>query len=285
MLRIASAQYGVAPMPDFDAFAAKVGHWVADAARAGAELALFPEYFSMELAHAAGADGECLDGQLAYMQTQYAHFRALIARLATEYRLAICAGTYPVRDDDGRVRNRCLFAFADGRIEEQDKLTMTRFENETWKISPGRGTRVFDIGKTRVGIAICYDSEFPAIARRLAEQGAEVLLVPSCTDTLAGHHRVRVGCQARALENQCYVVQSSTVGVCEGSPSIDVNVGAAAVYTPPDRGFGDDGVLVKGELDRSCWVFADLDLDRVAAVRSGGQVLNYADHGRALLDR
>ncbi len=284
MLRIAAAQYPVSPIPHFAAFANKLQTWVSEATANRAELLLFPEYFSMELAHAGGVAAQSLSGQIDFMQTQYPAFRGLIAQLATQHAVHICAGTYPVRDADGRVRNRCLFVFPDGSILSQDKLTMTRFENEEWMIAPGSGLQVFDIGKTRIGVTICYDCEFPAIATRLAESGVEVLLVPSCTDTLAGYHRVRIGCQARALENQFYVVQSPTVGECADSPSVDVNVGAAGVFLPPDRELVDDGIVAQGELNRACWLYADLDLDRVDNVRRHGQVLNYADRARARLD-
>lgn len=287
MLRVASAQYPLQKLASFNAFVDKFSCWVAEAAGAGAELLLFPEYFSMEIAHTAHTAD--LAAQLDLMQVHYAAFHALLRQLAMTHRVCICAGTYPVRDTDGRVRNRSLFAFADGRIGAQDKLTMTRFENEQWLISPGRGLQVFDLGNgrtsnARIGIAICYDSEFPAIAGGLAERGVEVLLVPSCTDTLAGYQRVRIGCQARALENQFYVLQSVTVGGIVDSPSIDVNIGAAGVFAPPDRGFPESGILAIGELNQACWLHASLDLDRIAEVRQNGQVLNYADRGRAQMD-
>jgi len=56
---------------------------------------------------------------------------------------------------------------------------------------------------------------------------------------------------------------------------VDINVGAAAVYGPPDHGFPADGVLAQGRLNQPAWVLADLDLDKVAQVRREGQVLNY----------
>jgi 3',5'-cyclic AMP phosphodiesterase CpdA len=109
----------------------------------------------------------------------------------------------------------------------------------------------------------------------LVEAGAELILAPSQTDTLKGYWRVRLGAQARALENQCVVVQSPTVGEAPWSPAVDVNRGAAGVYGPPDLGFPDDGVLALGELDRPAWVHAEVDLDRVAEVRAQGTVRNH----------
>jgi predicted amidohydrolase len=154
---------------------------------------------------------------------------------------------------------------------------MTRFERERWGVSGGTELRVFATTLGRIGVAICYDVEFPLLVRRLVEAGAELILAPSCTDTLRGYHRVRVGAQARALENQCVVVQSPTVGNAPWSPAVDVNVGAAGVYGPPDHGFPEDGVLARGRLDQAMWLFAEVDLERAAEVRAYGQVLNHRD--------
>ncbi|MGZ4956903.1 MAG: amidohydrolase, partial [Methylobacter sp.] len=104
-----------------------------------------------------------------------------------------------------------------------------------------------------------------------------LILVPSCTDTLAGYHRVKIGCQARALENQCYVVQSTLVGDAPWSEAVDVNIGAAAIYTPVDRGFPDNGILAEGKLNAVQWVVAEVSLSACGTVREQGQVFNYRD--------
>jgi predicted amidohydrolase len=124
------------------------------------------------------------------------------------------------------------------------------------------------------GVAICYDAEFPLIARAMSDAGAAMILVPSCTDSLRGYHRVRVGARARALENQCYVVHSPTVGEALWSPAVDNNVGAAGVYGPPDIGFPEDGIVAQGGLNDAMWLYADLDLTAVTRVRLDGKVLN-----------
>jgi predicted amidohydrolase len=107
--------------------------------------------------------------------------------------------------------------------------------------------------------------------------GAEILLVPSCTDPARGYFRVRTGAQARALENQIAVVHAPTVGLAPWSPAVDVNVGAAAVYVPADLDFPDDGVLAIGVRDAPQWVHAEIDLDRLARCRLAGDVLNARD--------
>ncbi|MDD5322776.1 MAG: carbon-nitrogen hydrolase family protein, partial [Methylococcales bacterium] len=187
------------------------------------------------------------------------------------------SGTFPVRIDSGIYRNRAYLFMPDGRFDYQDKLMMTRFENEQWLIKGGNGLKCFDTEYGSIAINICYDSEFPLLARKQVEAGCVLILVPSCTDTLAGYHRVKIGCQARALENQCYVVQASLVGDAAWSEAVDVNVGAAAIYTPVDRGFPDNGILAAGTINAVQWVIAEISPGSCATVRKQGQVFNYRD--------
>lgn len=276
-LRVAAAQYPVEFLADADAFGAKVTRWVEQAVAGGAGVLLFPEYFSIELTATFGAAVYAsLPRQLAALQDTLPAFLDLFARLAARHGVHICAGSYPVAVGDA-YHNRAFFFWPDGHHAFQDKLQMTRFENELWHVSGGTELNVFDTDAGTMAVNVCYDSEFPLLARRQVERGAALILVPSCTDTVAGFHRVRVGCQARALENQCYVVQSPTIGDCPWSEAIDRNVGLAAVYTPPDRGFPDDGVLAEGHMNAAQWVYADIDLAEVARVRAEGQVFNHRD--------
>ena len=277
-MKIAAAQYDIAWLPDWAAYVTRAQNWVQAAADRGADLALFPEYFSMELASIFGPDvARSLPGQLEAMQSLHQPFVELYAGLAAQHNLAICAGSFPVQVADGRYLNRSYLFVPGYPPQWQDKLQMTRFEREHWLIAPGEGLKVFETAFGVLGINICYDSEFPLFARAQVEAGAGLILVPSCTDTLAGYWRVRIGCQARALEGQCFVAQSPTVGEADWSESVDVNVGAAAIYTPVDRGFPADGVLAIGQLNAPQWVFADVDLLALEAVRRDGQVLNHRD--------
>ncbi|MDO9105053.1 MAG: carbon-nitrogen hydrolase family protein [Methylovulum sp.] len=277
-VKIASAQYDISFLADWQDYQDKAERWVADAAAQHANILLFPEYASMELASLFGvAVYSSLSKQLAAMQTVLADYIALFQGLAQRYQCLIQAGTFPVKTASGAYRNRAYLFMPDGSMDYQDKLMMTRFENEQWFIQSGDELKVFDTAYGRIAINICYDSEFPLLARKQAEAGAKLILVPSCTDTQAGFHRVKIGCQARALENQCYVVQSCLVGEAAWSEAVDVNVGAAAVYTPVDRGFPDNGILAIGELNLVQWVFADISLANCDAIRGQGQVFNYRD--------
>jgi predicted amidohydrolase len=178
---------------------------------------------------------------------------------------------------DGAFRNRIRLHAPSGNTGVSEKLQMTRFERDEWGIAAGTEQRVFDTELGMIGVAICYDVEFPLLVRRQVEAGAEIILVPSCTDTLAGYHRVALSCRARALENQCFVVQAPTVGGAAWSIAVDQNWGAAAIYGPVDRGFASDGVVVQGALDTPGWVVGELDLTALGRVRAEGQVTNHRD--------
>lgn len=277
-VKIATAQYDISFLENWQQYQSKAERWVAEAAEQDAKILLFPEYASMELASLFGeAVYSSLSKQLAAMQSVHNDYLELFRSLAKKYRCIIQSGTFPVKIDSGAYRNRAYLFMPDGRFDYQDKLMMTRFENEQWLIQKGEKLRYFDTEYGRIAINICYDSEFPMLARKQVEAGANLILAPSCTDTLAGYHRVKIGCQARALENQCYVVQSPLVGNAPWSEAVDVNIGAAAVYTPVDRGFPDNGILVEGKLNEVQWVFAELSLSACGTVREQGQVFNYRD--------
>jgi predicted amidohydrolase len=277
-VKIATAQYDISFLDNWQAYVDKSTRWVQEAALQGAKILLFPEYNSMELASLFGKDVySSLSKQLESMQTVHDDFVALFKGLAQQYHCLIQAGTFPVKLDCGQYHNRAYLFFADGTVDYQEKLMMTRFENEQWHINSGSELKIFQTNYGKLAINICYDSEFPLLARQQVEAGANLILVPSCTDTLAGYHRVKIGCQARALENQCYVVQSCLVGEAPWSEAVDVNIGASAVYTPVDRGYPDNGILVAGELNAVQWVYADVSLEGIATVRAEGQVFNYRD--------
>jgi predicted amidohydrolase len=275
-LRAAVAQYPVSRPASWDEAAAELSRWAAEAATQDAALLVFPEYAAMSLAGmfepAVYSD---LSAQLRALQALRRDYVELHRELARRHAVYLLAGSFPWEVEDGRFHNRAWLFAPDGGAGFQDKRIMTRFERERWSISAADALKVFDTALGRVGVQICYDAEFPLPARAQAQAGAVLLLLPSCTDAEAGWHRVRVAAQARALENQCYTLLSPLVGEAPWSPAVDVNVGAAGVYGPPDLGFPADGVVAQGRLNQPGWLFADLDLDCVGRVRREGQVLNY----------
>jgi predicted amidohydrolase len=278
-VRVAAWQYPVERLASWAAWRAKLERGIAEAAGQGAQLCVVPEYAAMELT-ALSPDADDLAAQLDALQPLLPGYLAAYAEAARRHGVAIVGGSFPERLASGEVRNRLRVHTPDGAAVVVEKLQMTRFERERWGVARGDGQVVVELDGGRLGVAICYDAEFPLVVRRLVAAGAEVIAVPSCTDTAAGYHRVRIGCQARALESQCYVVQAPLVGVAPWSIAIDENVGAAGVFAPVDRGFPDDGVVALGAYNAPGWVIADLDLAALARVRADGQVLNHRDWER-----
>lgn len=273
-IKIAAAAYKFDWFDDFDAYRAKLTRWVE--AASDCDLLVFPEYGAMELASLGGKDiASDLEASLHEVARAQAARDALHAELAAAHGIHILAASGPVFVGE-RPFNRAVLFGPDGVIGHQDKQIMTRFEREEWNVVANPGLRVFDTPVGRLGILICYDSEFPLLARQLAEAGVEVILTPSCTDTVAGFNRVRIGAMARALESQCVVVHSPTVGSCDWNPAIDENRGRAAIYAPSDGLWPETGILAEGEMDKPGWVKARVDLDRVRKSRQDGRVLPFA---------
>lgn len=274
-MKIATAAYPLDALGSWGAYARKLTDWVAGAAAQGADLAVFPEYGAMELAMLAGAEAAGdLERSLHAVSSVMGDACDLHAELAAKYGLHILGASAPVFDPDlgERPVNRATLFSPTGARGHQDKQIMTRFERETWHVAPGGPLKLFDTALGKIGILICYDSEFPLLGRALAE--ADLILVPSCTEALTGYSRVRIGAMARALEAQCVSVMSSIVGRAEWSPAVDVCTGMGGIFGPPDTGFPPTGVIAEGVMNRPGWTMAEVDPGRIAHVRADGVVLN-----------
>lgn len=276
-MRVAAAAYPLDFLASVKAYESKLRNWVRDAVAKEAQLLVFPEYGAMELATLAGRDAAFdLEQSLHAVSERMSDANAILCGLAQEYDVFILGPSGPVFDAiiGDRPVNRAHFFAPDGAIAHQDKQIMTRFEREEWGVAPGGPLTLFDTPLGRIAILICYDSEFPLLGRAVAE--ADVILVPSCTEALTGYSRVRIGAMARALENQCVTVMSSTVGTCDWSQAVDENTGMGGVFGPPDTGFPATGVMAEGILNAPGWTYADVDLAKIAHVRADGVVLNRA---------
>lgn len=283
-MKIAAAAYPIEWHDRWNDYVGKLRLWVRTAAEKEAELLVFPEYGAMELASLGGEDvAASLPRSLDAVAERMSEVDGLHSSLAREFGVHICAASAPVRLEDGRAVNRARLFGPDGSHGHQDKLIPTPFDRG-FGIAPGTVPRVFDTGLGRIGILICYDAEFPLLARAMVEAGAELLLVPSSTETVRGYHRVRIGARARALENQCIAVHAPSVGSAAWLPAVEAGIGAAGIYGPPDSGFPEDGVIAHGKLNEPGWTYAEVSLDAVAAVRAEGTVRNHAhwpeQHGR-----
>ena len=276
-LNVASAQYPIGQPKNLGEWENKIALWVKSGAAMGASLLVFPEYAAIEQAAAFGPE---VYGDLQATLTKVAELAgsrvALHADLAKKHNVHILVGSGPALKSDGRFVNAAQLVTPKGDIGEQEKLVMTPFESG-WGISAGSPVRVFETAVGTFGIAICYDSEFPLLVHAMADAGAEVVLVPSCTERISGYHRVRTGSLARALENTICTVQSPTVGDAPWSPAVDFNAGAAGIYVPSEHGVSDTGVIAEGTLNKAEWVTGTIDLARLRRIRDTGEMRNRFD--------
>lgn len=277
LIKVAVAQYPFDQPSTMAEWRDKIAGWVARGADTGANLLVFPEYGAIEVAATFGPEiASDLQRTLAAVAGVADEMDAIFIDLAKLHGVHILTPSGPVRRPDGHFVNAARLVTPDGRIGLQEKLIMTPFERD-WGVQPGEGLRVFETALGRIGITICYDSEFPLTVRAQAEAGAELVLIPSCTEFVSGYHRVRAAAAARALENQIATAMSPTVGDAPWSPAVDRNAGAAGVYVPPEAALSMTGVLAQGELNAPGWVVADIDLLALGELRNAGEMRNFAD--------
>lgn len=284
-IKVASAQYPVSRHLSIDDWKKHAKLWVENAVNHHAELLIFPEYGSMELISILSEDIQRdLHRQINEMQHFLPEFIATYTELATRYNVIIVAPSFPVKLDN-RYFNRAYVFTPKGLAGYQDKFFMTRFENEEWGIhSAPKKLTVFEADWGKFGIQICYDSEFSIGTHHLAENGIDLLLVPSCTETIKGATRVHVGTRARSMEQQVYAVVAQTVGNAEWSPAVDINYGYTGFYSTPDKNFPNEGIIGLGNPQKEEWHIEELDFDLIKVVREDGQVFNFKDHGNLTIE-
>lgn len=280
-IRVASAQYFIRPVQRFEEFADQVRGLVETAADYKCKLLVFPEYFTVQLL-TLGDITRPIHEQVRSLAAQVPRFRELMGQLAQKWGLYIVAGSIPVQDgNDQEIFNECFAFSPTGKVGVQGKMHLTRWEAEEWLISARDSVKVFETDFGRIAVTICYDVEFPEIVRTAARQDAYILVVPSCTDDRQGFLRVRYCAQARAIENQMYVVHSTTVGSLPMVPAVSLNYGQASILTPSDFPFARDGILSEGVPNQESIIIGELNMDTITEARSSGTVLPLRDSQRS----
>lgn len=274
-LRVAVIQFDVRPAQSWEDFARHVTALVEAANDYRVRLVVFPEYFTVPLL-ALGDLARPIHEQVRGLVKHVPAFVDLMSGLARKHDLYIVAGTIPITEDK-QVCNDCHVLGPSGNHGVQGKLHMTRWEREDWRVSPRRGLKIFETDFGKFAVAICYDVEFPEVARAAARAGCEILVVPSCTDDRNGFLRVRYCAQARAVENQMYVLHACTVGMLSVVPSAALNWGQSSILTPCDFPFVRDGVLAEGALNQEAVVVGELNLQAIHESREKGTVLTLKD--------
>lgn len=273
-VRVGVVQWQMRQVTSLEDLLQQVEYFVDAVAGYKTDIVLFPEFFSgplMALFNQRNA-AEAVRELAEYTQP----LREAILQLALAYNVNIIAGSMP-EYVGGLLYNAAYLCRRDGTWDKQSKLHTTPDEQSYWGLQGGDRLQVFETDIGKIGILICYDVEFPELPRLLADQGMQILFVPFWTDTKNAYLRVRRCAQARAIENECYVVISGSVGNLPKVENMDMQYSQAAVFTPSDFAFPHDAIAAEATPNTEMLLIVDLDLDNLKELRMHGSVRNFRD--------
>ncbi|OWP64618.1 carbon-nitrogen hydrolase [Hymenobacter amundsenii] len=270
-VRLGLVQWQMRLYDGLDDLFQQVEYFVDALAAYRADFALFPELFHGPLMAETNELSE-IDAIRKLSQFSPEILRRF-TQLAVKYHINIITGSMPELVD-GQLMNVGYLCRRNGTTERYEKIHVTPNEAKYWALKGGARLQTFDTDSGRVGVLICYDSEFPELARLLADQGMDILFVPFLTDTQTAYSRVRHCSQARAIENECYVAIAGSVGNLPRVKNMDIQYAQSAVFTPCDFAFPNTGVKSEATPNTEMILVTDVDLSILDKVRQQGSVQN-----------
>jgi predicted amidohydrolase/predicted N-acetyltransferase YhbS len=269
IIRISLVQYLMQRVAKLEEFDRQCTFYVDTAADYHADFVLFPELFTTQLLSLVDEPRpEVAARRLAEFS---AHYLELMSTLALRYNINIIGGSTFVLEND-RVYNVAFLFRRDGTIEKQYKIHITPNERKWWGVAAGDELKVFDTDRGKIAVLICYDVEFPELARIAAARGAQLLFVPFNTNDRHGYLRVRSCAQARAIENQLYVAVAGCAGALPFVENADIHYSQCGIFTPSDVGFARDAVAAESTPNIETVLTHDLEMARLRRNRHSGTV-------------
>lgn len=274
IIRLGLIQWQMRPYENVDSLMQQAEFFIDAVSGYRSDFALFPEFFNAPLMAKDNhlSEAEAIRELAKYTEEIVDRFSAF----AISYNINIITGSMPELKD-GKLYNIGYLCKRDGTIESYEKIHVTPDEAKVWGMQGGSGIRVFDTDCGKIGILICYDSEFPELSRILADQGMSILFVPFLTDTQNGYYRVRNCARARAIENECYVAIAGSVGNLPNVHNMDIQYAQSAVFTPCDFSFPTNGIKAEATPNNEMTLIADVDIDLLKELHEFGSVKNLKD--------
>lgn len=279
-IRVAAVQYKQRKVRSFEEFATYVEYFIRVVAEYETDFVLFPEAFPMQLMtmfEKKISAREAIEGVAEYTD----RFKQMMLKFAAFYHINIVAGSIATKINDEIHKVSHVF-LRDGKIHHQGKVHPTPDERDAYQLGGATDVNVIHTDRAPIGVLISYDIEFPELARHLVEQGALIIFVPYCADQRLNYLRVRYCAQARAVEDQCYVVMAGNVGNLPDVSNMNVQYGQSCILTPCDFPFAREGIAAETTANVETIVFADLNIKTLLAARESGSVLNLKDRRRDL---
>lgn len=273
-VRVSAVQYQMRPIKNFTEFSRQCEYFVDAASDYKSDFVVFPEMLTMQLLtflpdkHPAHAIR-----QLSGFTDQYVD---LFSSLAIKYNVNIIGGSHFCVEQDTLYNISYLFK-RDGTYGKQYKIHITPHETKWWGVKGGNRIEVFETDKGKVAILVCYDIEFPELARIAVSKGAQILFVPFNTDDRRAYIRVRYCAQARAIENQVYTVITGCVGNLPEVENLDIHFSQSAILTPSDVEFSREAIASEAVPNTETLIYQDLDLHLLERNREMGNVQTWKD--------
>lgn len=280
-VRVGCVQWQMREFNTVDEFLQQAESFVDALSEYQCDVALFPEFFNAPLMGLTSPKNS-IDA-IWDLASYTGEIVQSITNMALSYNINIIAGSMPVIEND-ELYNVAYLCRRDGTVDAQYKLHPTPHEKKDWVMQGGDSLKCFDTDFGRIGILICYDVEFPELSRLLSEQQMQILFVPFWTDTKNGYLRVQRCAQARAIENECYVAITGSVGNLPKVDGVDIQYGQSCVVSPSDFAFPHDAIVSETTPNTEMLLIVDLDLEKLKVLRNEGSVRNYLDRRRDLYE-
>jgi len=243
------------------------------------DFALFPEFFNAPLMalFESRNEAEAMRQLASYTE----EIKNKFSEWAMKYNVNVITGSMPMLDDHV-LKNVGFLCHRNGKVELYEKLHITPDEEKYWGLKGGNLIKTYDTDAGKIGILICYDVEFPELARLLAEDRMQILFVPFLTDTHNSYMRVRHCASARAVENECFVAITGSVGNLPQVENMDLHYSQAMVLTPCDFAFPSNGVKSEATANTEMILISDVDLSLLEDLHYHGSVRNLLDRRKDL---
>lgn len=274
VVRLGLIQWQMRPYDSVEQLIQQAEYFIDAVSGYRSDFALFPEFFNAPLMAKFNhlSEAEAIRELSKFTQEIVEKF----SNFSISYNINIISGSMPELIN-GTLYNVGYLCKRDGTIDRYEKIHVTPDEEKVWGMKGGNQLKVFDTDCGKIGVLICYDSEFPELSRLLAKDGMDILFVPFLTDTQNGYSRVRNCAQARAIENECYVAIAGSVGNLPNVENMDIQYAQSMVFTPCDFAFPTNGIKAEATPNTEMILIADVDIDLLRELHAHGSVRNLRD--------
>jgi len=273
-VRVSAVQYQMRSIKNFEEFARQCEYFVDASSDYKSDFVVFPEMLTMQLLSFISEKNPA--AAIRELTNYTDRYIKLFTKLAIQYNINIVGGSHFCLEEDMLYNISFLFK-RDGTYSKQYKIHITPYEKKWWGVKGGNKIEVFNTDKGKVAILICYDVEFPELARIAVSKGAKILFVPFNTDDRRAYLRVRYCAQARAVENQVYTVITGCVGNLPEVSNLDIHFSQSAILTPSDVEFSREAIASEAVPNTETLIYQDLDLNLLERNREMGNAQTWND--------